>query len=215
MVFWDLDGPILDVTDKYYSVYKEILLGNNDTPLPKNDYWELKRSITPIEDILAKSNSRIPAIIFKNLWIERIETKKYLKLDKLQPDSIEILNDLRENNSLVMVTLRSTRRMLLKQLENLNLIQYFDKILSSGVDIKPRWKIKYGLIKNYMGNTSNNHTLIGDTETDIEAGNHLGFQTIAISNGIRNETILINSKPDYIYSSTSDFFIHHNFSRFS
>jgi len=35
MIFWDLDGPILDVKEKYYNVYKDILLKNEDTPLPQ------------------------------------------------------------------------------------------------------------------------------------------------------------------------------------
>ena len=58
-----------------------------------------------------------------------------------------------------------------------------------------------------MKNENNiNHILIGDTETDIEAGKHLGYTTIAITNGIRNEKILKCSDPDHMYSSISDFY---------
>ena len=210
MIFWDLDGPILDVSDKYYSVYRDILLEKGEKPLQKKEYWDLKRAKVSVKNILLKTNSDSIIKYFEDLWLSRIETKNYQQLDKLQYNIKNILGDCTENNRLVLVTLRRSRKMLLKQLNQLRIIQYFEDILSSGVNIRPRWKIKDDLIKKYIGQeNSDDHILIGDTETDIEAGKHLNFQTMAISNGIRNEKILKQSKPDYIYSSISEFYTHY------
>ena len=51
MIFWDLDGPILDVSDKYFTLYKNILLDNNMQALSKKEYWSLKKSETTLSDI--------------------------------------------------------------------------------------------------------------------------------------------------------------------
>lgn len=205
MFFWDLDGPILDVSDKYYAVYKDILIENNEKVLSKNEYWNLKRAKTSLYDILSKTNSEQSIIIFKELWLNRIEIHKYQKLDKLQPGITESLKLCKEKNNLVLVTLRRDRQRLLEQLQELNLVDYFEIILSSGQDIKPRWKIKYNLINDYLkSKIANNNFIIGDTETDIIAGNNLGFISIGVLCGIRNSQ-LIDSKPDIILNQTIDF----------
>jgi len=94
--------------------------------------------------------------------------------------------------------------MLLKQLDQLNLIQVFDDILSSGADIKPHWEIKYRLINEYLiGEENKNHTIIGDTETDILTGKKLGLTTVGVLTGIRGETLKL-SKPDFLFKCTVD-----------
>ena len=84
MIFFDLDGPILDVSDKYYSVYRDILLENGEKPLPKREYWDFKRTKFSVENILLKTNSDSLVNIFKDLWLSKIETTKYQQLDQLQ-----------------------------------------------------------------------------------------------------------------------------------
>ena len=111
MIFWDLDGPILDVSEKYYTLYKNILLENNMQALSKKEYWNLKKSKTTLSEILAKTNSKKLLEVFKNLWLNNIETHRYQKLDKLQNGIISILKKC--NNKLVLVTLRRNRVRLL------------------------------------------------------------------------------------------------------
>ena len=206
MIFWDLDGPILDVSKKYYTLYKNILLENNMQALSKKEYWNLKKSKTTLSAILAKTNSEKLLEVFKNLWLNNIETHKYQKLDKLQNGIISILKKC--NNTLVLVTLRKNRVRLLEQLDELELKSYFETILSSGENIQPRWKIKYNLINDYLeGEIANHHMMIGDTETDILAGNYLGFTTIGVLCGIRDRK-LIDSKPDKILNHTSELMEH-------
>ena len=201
-IFWDLDGPILDVSEKHYSLYHDILLANNMRVLPKKEYWKLKRSGSSLNVILSKTNSENIHNLFKGIWLDEIETSKYHALDKLQSGIIDSLNKIYKKNNLVLVTLRQNRRRLLAQLRDLCLIDLFEAILNSGDDIKPRWKIKYNLINKYLnGNLNKEYCIIGDTKTDIEAGKHLGFTTIAIDRGIRNKQNLKESNPDYIFSS--------------
>lgn len=210
ITFCDLDGPILDVSEKYYRVYYDILKEKCSRTLSKEKYWDAKRNKIPEEEILSSTNATIPYIEYRYKRIVLIESDQYLTYDSIQHDAERVLENLARKVPLVLVTLRTSESQLHRELRYFKIKNYFTDILSSGVQVEPRWMIKYDLIKNYMGqDQSNNHVLIGDTETDIEAGKHLGFTTIAISNGIRNKQILQQSNPDYIYSSISDFFKYH------
>ena len=200
--FWDFDGPILNVKSKYYSLYKDILIKYKCRPLPIKKYWELKRSKSSIENILLQSDAGYLSNQFKKAWLEKIETSKYLKLDKLQPGIIEILDSIETRYELVIVTLRKNKKQVIMQLEEFGLIDYFKDILTSDLDTIPRWHIKYNMIKYYLrGIKYCNHTIIGDTETDINSGKHLNMRTIAFSSGIRNEDMLKKTNPDYIIKS--------------
>ena len=204
MIFWDLDGPILDVRDKYFNVYKDILLSNNCKYLSVEEYWELKRSKVNNKNILLKTNCKISLEIFQINWLKKIETDEYMKYDKLQPGIIEVLSKAIKSNKMIIVTLRHSEEMLLKQLKTFGLRKYFIDVLSSGDDVKPRWKMKYNLVTYFLKNEKReNHVMIGDTETDILAGNKLGFYTIAVLCGIRNRELLL-ANPKIHYNNSSD-----------
>jgi len=211
-IFWDYDGPILDVSNKYYEVYKAILIENSDSYLTKSEFWNLKRNKEDIKKILELSQASISFNNFRQKWISKIETSEYLAHDELQPEISDILEASSVNNKLVMVTLRRSRKMLLKQLENLGLISYFDQVFNSGENIYPRWKIKYNIINQFLGpGNSKKYFIIGDTETDIIAGTNLGFTTIAVSNGIRNKSILRKLSPTYLVEELSMNFLEDNY----
>ncbi len=211
MIFIDLDGPILDVSDRYYRVYNDILHGSNSNMLSKEIYWELKQNIVPEKEIHLLSNTNISYMEYNKRRGELLEAPFYLKHDSLQSNAKEILKYLSEHTNVILVTLRRLDSNLHDELKHFKIHQYFTAILFSNSDATPRWSIKYNLIRDYLGaKNTDNHVLIGDTETDIEAGNRLNMVTIAISNGIRSETILKRSCPNYIFSSINDYYQHYN-----
>jgi phosphoglycolate phosphatase len=201
ITFFDLDGPILDVSEKYYKTYSDILSQCGYEPIDKFLYWELKRNKTPEMEILRLSGA-IGVTDYKSRRKNIIETDKYLSCDLVQKGAIESLQMARDHGLVVLVTLRSSKEQLLKQLKSLNLIDFFDNILVSGAETDPRWKIKYDLIVNQFGNLNTENLFIGDTETDILAGKNLGcYKTIGVLNGIRNFALLKEVSPDIILPS--------------
>ncbi|MCH8276159.1 MAG: hypothetical protein IIA50_01265 [Bacteroidetes bacterium] len=52
-IYFDLDGPILDVSERYYEVYKNSLPKGSKV-LNKKTYWNLKRAAVPEEIIFSK-----------------------------------------------------------------------------------------------------------------------------------------------------------------
>jgi len=206
MIFFDLDGPILNVSKRYYNIYRDILIKNECFYIQDEIYWLLKRNKVSEKLIFSMTNPSMSYGNYNKERKKRIEASSYLALDYVQPKIIEILSCMVKKYSLVLITLRKSKHQLYTQLKNLNIENYFKDILTSNYTYKLRWKIKYDLIKNYLKNKFDRHIIISDTETDIKTGNSLGFTTIAVTNGIRTLEILLESKPDFTYPSIVEFF---------
>lgn len=203
--FIDFDGPILDVSDKFYLNYSDILKQDSYPVLDKFLYWELKRNKTPEKTIHSLTNATVAN--FAERRKQSIETDAYQQYDNLQPMVIDVLKELKSKGKLYLVTLRHSHQQVLNQLNRFGITSYFDTILSSGEEISPKWKIKYNLLDHHFGGKiPENSIFIGDTETDILAGKQIGSKTIAVLNGMRNfeQTQLL--APDYIIPSIGGVF---------
>ena len=69
----DFDGPIVDVSDRYYRVYQHCLaetkrLGQPVRELPKAEFWDMKRARVPETEIaiLSGLTQPKPAILPRN-----------------------------------------------------------------------------------------------------------------------------------------------------
>jgi phosphoglycolate phosphatase len=203
-VFFDLDGPLLDVSERYYRVYAFILQEQGFRPIEKERYWELKRQTVPEREILALSRAEqmLDGYIARRLAL--IESDAFMMFDRLQAQALSVLRRLKQFHSLVLVTLRSRREQLEKQLQRLGLLHLFTVVLSSGEQTKPRWRIKVNLVRTKCSSTIIPGWFIGDTETDILAGRDLGLTTIAVKNGIRAERFLLAAQPHFIIENISN-----------
>lgn len=200
--FLDLDGPILDVSEKYYRAYADSLMELGADVLEKSDYWESKRRRIPDEQILAKTGSAELLNDFKKRRLELIEDADLMKLDYVWPEVKEAYQILCSRVPAVLVTLRTHPDRVQRQLANLGISPWFDKVLAhSAITNGERWQVKVNLINRLdILKTARleDCVFIGDTETDILAGQHLGMKTIAVSFGIRTRDILTGLKPDVI-----------------
>ncbi|MDR3640130.1 MAG: HAD hydrolase-like protein [Humidesulfovibrio sp.] len=197
LLFLDLDGPLLDVSAKYHRVYADILEEAGHNSLSLKDYWRAKQAKVPELEILRRTGAEGLFDTYRPLRKERIETDRYLALDRLQPGALAVLDMLRERFGLVLVTLRSSRVQLEKELAGLGLQERLDLVLSSGLETTPRWRIKHDMILERFGSSAASAAAqVGDTETDILAAKALGIFAIGVLSGIRSETILREAGPD-------------------
>lgn len=202
-IFIDLDGTILDVSERIYQVYKDILRGHNKQYLSKKSYLKLKREKVPIEKILKSTGAENILLRFKKDWGEEIESLHYLGLDKVSRPKKKTLLDLKNNYRLILVTLRNHPRRVFGQLKSKKIDKIFDKVLiSPGISQNPKWKLKYNLIKKY-GNYNKDSIIIGDTETDVLTGKKLGIRTVAVVKGMRDRKFLERYKPDILIEDIS------------
>lgn len=198
-IYFDLDGTILDVSDRLYQIYRDVITSFKCKPLSKTRYWRLKRNKISEDEIVATTcptNVISPYLKKRN---SLIEFSKYLKHDKLNPNALKTLKILKKNNRLVLIALRRSRKNLQRELKELKLSPLFDKILTSNRHEGYRSKVR--LIKE---DGHSDAMIIGDTEDDVLAGKNLHVKTIAVSNGMRTKKFLVSLNPDYLINSLSE-----------
>jgi len=203
VIFLDLDGVIFDVFKRNYQAYKDILKKYGKSPLAFKEYIDLKKKMVSFREILRKTKAGNISERFGKEWNDLIEKPNYLKLDRITRQKKEVLLTLKKEYPIILVTLRKDKKALYEQLKKKKIIKIFDKILiTSGRSQYPKWKIKSKLLKKY-GKFNKNSIIIGDTETEILAGKHLGIKTIAIANGMRGKKFLQKYKPDALIDNFS------------
>jgi phosphoglycolate phosphatase len=212
-VFCDLDGPIIDVSRRYYKTYQLAIAETQAyfqaqgyslllTPLSASQFWQMKQERMPDADIAFCSGLRHEQIdLFLSNVLEIVNQSILLQEDRLQPRVGESLEKLRQHGvRLSVVTLRcqSEARQLLQEL---NLAHYFDQICGA--------KDRASAYQNYaeekqailehlirtMKDDSGQLWIIGDTEADVLAGQALGLSTVALTCGIRSRSYLERLDP--------------------
>jgi phosphoglycolate phosphatase-like HAD superfamily hydrolase len=205
----DLDGPILDVSERYYQVYCDTLKPTGFEPLSKESYWDLKRKKVSEPEILAQSKTPDDALMTAYLddRARQIESAEYLRFDQVWPGTIHTLNALRSRHALALVTMRTSKELLDQQLSELELIDEFDCILTPGPGLvaNDRGERKAQLVRDCYDNKEFTGWFIGDTETDIQSGRLLGLHTAAITFGIRTGEHLNAVSPDVMLQSPGEF----------
>jgi phosphoglycolate phosphatase len=202
IIYLDLAGPVLDVSTRYWHVYRDVLAQLGKSALPLAEYWALKRARTPVADILRRTGADDVLDVYTRMRIARIETRRYLEYDRVSPGARDALAALGREHRLVVVTLRRSAEALDGELERLELTPLFDRVLSSDEQRTPRWRVKVELIRSGDGYQAGKvGMIVGDTETDIMAGKELGLRTVGVLSGIRVRERLEAVEPDVLLSS--------------
>jgi len=196
-IFFDLDGPILDVSQRHYTVYRSILEEANKSVLPFERYWQSKRARQPHRRIVSETAGKDFYDKFTQLWFNRIENERYLALDRVWPWAIDVLSELYQNHDLYVVTVRSNPEQLRSQMVRLNLNRWFQAILCRP-SRQNAAKEKVNAIREHFNTLPKKAIIVGDTEADIECGKELGFITVGVECGIRNKEQLLASNCDFL-----------------
>lgn len=197
-LFFDLDGPLLDVSHRYFRVHSDIVRELGGSPGEENEFWKSKRARRSVKEILAApGKTSVDVALYQKLWLERIEDEKYLKSDKLQPDVLDYLQPLLNEYELSLMTLRQRPDLVRAQLERFDLKRRFEHILIGDPATPSGWQTKSQLIRSVSAVTGGNW-IIGDTEVDIRAGKALGMTTVGVLCGIRDRDCLEKENPDFI-----------------
>jgi phosphoglycolate phosphatase len=205
-LFFDLDGPLLDVSARYVALHRDLLRQVGLKGMAADRYWDRKRARVPEEEILDELGVLEVATDYLRERLERIESPEYLALDRPWPWTHEVLGQLARRYPLVLVTARASHLLLLEQLDRLELIAFFHEVLSEparrGVD-----KQKARLIKDYLTRQERpaDGWMVGDTEADIGAGQIVGLHTAAVRTGIRNAKLLQQAGPDHLLNDIREF----------
>lgn len=203
-LFIDFDGTLVDVSQKYYAVYKKIAQKNKIKELlSKDEYWNKIRGGLSFVKLLKEVHGINNTEDLQKEFISFIEEPKYLKLDKEFKGIKETLSSLKGKYNLVLVSLRRNKFNLVNQLKSLTLDQLFDEILSvagepSGVEAK------CNLIKGSKFFNSETKYMIGDTGVDIKTAYEIGGVAVSVLSGLRNLEYLSKLFPKYTIKEFSE-----------
>jgi phosphoglycolate phosphatase-like HAD superfamily hydrolase len=216
-LFTDFDGPIMDVSERYFQVYKFCLkhtklAGQTVTPLSKREFWALKRAQVNEKDIALKSGlvESGQAEQFAQLRRSTVHTAPYFQHDLIIEGAIAALEKAQSAGiELAVMTMRRERE-LLPVLQQYNLTRFFPAerrfYLSNDYVKTGDTKDKPKLMKRAISTLphADRQWIVGDTEADIAAGKQHGVKTIGILSGIRDETQLRLQVPDVIKPNLMD-----------
>lgn len=236
VIFCDFDGPIVDVSDRYYQTY---CLGLAETQthykaqgqalnlhcLSKEQFWHMKQNRTPDPEIAMRSGLEGEQIERFLQQVQKIVNQPdLLHCDRLQPGVRWALSLLHaQGATLVLVTLRCQAQAV-QFLQNYDLIHLFrdirgaqDKQAAYTNHADHKTQLLATAVKDfYPADQSTVAWMIGDTEADVIAGKSLNIPTIALTCGIRSRTYLERFRPTRLHNdllSTAHYLVQSNYTR--
>ncbi|WAL59346.1 HAD family hydrolase [Thermocoleostomius sinensis] len=215
-IITDFDGPIMDVSERYYQVYQFCLdqVRDPDQPvhrLSKAEFWRLKRAQVPERRIGKISELHDDqAAEFARLRRQTVHTLPYLIYDTLIPGAVAALERLQQLGvELATMTMRRTRE-LDAALTQYDLGKFFhpdrryclsnDYLKTNDIDDKT-WLMGKALAEMPPAQET---WMIGDTEADILAAKAHAIPVIAVLSGIRNRECLAVHAPDAIVADLNE-----------
>jgi phosphoglycolate phosphatase-like HAD superfamily hydrolase len=202
---FDLDGPLLDVSERYYRLYRDLVSAQDLSPLPKATYWRLKRRRVPEEAIFRRSGgTKNEEMEYAQLRLSRIESKAYLQYDKMWVGVPAMLRYLHRRALLLLATARRRHRLLEWQLGKLRIRSQFHRVLSIPPRSRSPWEAKATRVRGILGRSPYVGWFIGDTEVDVSVGRLLGLQTVAVAFGIRDTAALRLFNPDTLLATPGE-----------
>jgi phosphoglycolate phosphatase len=215
-VFCDFDGPIIDVSDRYYQTYQ---LGLVDVqalyqaqgiklpiaPLSKEQFWSMKQNRVPDQEIALQSGLQGTQIEHFLQRVSHIVNQPTLLCqDRLQPGVRWALTLLHAQGvRLVLVTLRCQEQAI-QVLKGYGLLQLFCDIWGTQDQQAAYRNLAEQKTKLLALAAERSHLknawMIGDTEADVIAGQRVGIPTIALTCGIRSSAYLKQFEPTRMHN---------------
>lgn len=193
-IIFDLDGTLIDSSDRMYRLFCTLV---PQCRMSKAQYWDYKRNKINHEQLIMKYFPEINFEIFRNQWMKLIESDYYLAMDVNYIDTIKVLQKLQKQNILFLLTARQNKEGLIKELDRLELRNFFEKIFTTeGKCSKQELWLK--MIQKYEKLDNKDNVFISDMGMDILIGNRMGYKTVAISHGFMNREKLQEYIPDVI-----------------
>ncbi|MBN3957980.1 HAD family hydrolase [Nostoc sp. NMS8] len=216
----DFDGPIIDVSERYYRVYQFCLEKTRRQDqvvqeLPKAEFWQLKRSRIPEKQIALNSGlDEAQAQEFAQLRRQTVHTEAYFNYDTLAPGAVDALLKIQQAGiDLAVMTMRRVRE-LDYAFKKYDLGRFFpenrcyclsnDYVKTRDIEDKPLLMAR--ALKELP--PAADTWMVGDTEADITAAKNYNIKVMAVECGIRDRTQLELYQPDLIvkdFSTAVDF----------
>lgn len=195
----DLDGTLSCAKQRLFRVFSDLVV---ESDLSFDQYWALKYSLLSNQEILRRYFNASERFIskFESDWMDRIEHKKYLALDRPIEGVGSFLRTLVADNSVYLCTARQTEESVFYQLELWGFSELFSAVL-----VTKQTRTKAELISESVVSLGRDDWVIGDTGNDVRIGNELGLNSCAVLTGFMNKQNLLKYQPDRVLKKITDF----------
>ena len=212
----DFDGPIIDVSERYYHVYKFCLQKTQRPSQPvqeldKAKFWQLKRSLVPETEIgMISGLDEVQAQEFAQLRRKTVHTPLYFDYDYLAPGAVAALEKVQQAGvDLAVMTMRRVRE-LEYAFSRYDLRKFFpnnrcyclsnDYVKTRDVNDKPL------LMERALAELppTDDTWMVGDTETDIVTAKRTNVKVMAVLCGIRDRAQLELNTPNLIVKDLNE-----------
>lgn len=203
---FDLDGVIINSEKRYMKNFMDVL---RDFRIDV-DYDKIyglfilrKKEKYTILDLFRLYLHNRPKLALKcyKMWLKNVELWKYLQYDMLEFGVKEKLNELYNEAILALITSRTNRYFLIKELCFFDIRKYFSFVLTrTGLE-----NTKIPLLSVFKNATRlRNYFFITDSIKDIEEGKKLGFKTVGVNLKMLCKSKTDKYQPDLVINSISD-----------
>ncbi len=184
-VVFDLDGTILDVHRRFWTLYSSILADMGHVPLSRTSYWTKRRN--------GRSIPHTASDAFLTHFRARIEDTALLALDTPFDGMVHAIEEISRQYVPYLVTLRKQRMRLLAQLAALGLDRWFPehRVLTPRDQKAP---VIATIIPLPLA-------VVGDTDADVGAARALSITSIGVSWGLLSASRMRALCPDIILSA--------------
>ena len=203
---FDVDGTLSDSDNVYAAQYtlwlRRIPFVQHPDHLARRLVMWLESPgsmVMSLSDRVGLDGLAIPAVD----WFYRTFPRKGMKY-LVVAGVREMLPRLKQHYPVAAISARDERNTM-AFLENCNLLQYFDVVMTalSARHTKP-YPDPILLAAKKMGVAPENCVMIGDTTVDVRAGKSAGAQTVSVLCGFGEEPELRRLNPDLILQTTAD-----------
>lgn len=190
MLIVDLDDTLIDTQIRQYEVFC-FVVKNHLALTPQHDketYYTIRREKGFSNISFLKTYYNInedSQTHFRDKWLELIEDKKFLSLDRPILKNADALTGFSKKNSLslILLSLRSFPERGLEQLRSLGMESWFDQVFFlQHHPVNP----KIETVRKLKEKSSNIVGLIGDSSIDKEAAELNGIPFYKVNTGIYN-----------------------------
>ncbi|PJG45159.1 hypothetical protein CAF53_25490 (plasmid) [Sphingobium sp. LB126] len=192
----DFDGTIVSCRDKQIACLRDGV-GALRSNINWSAVWRRKRNGLNNPSALSTykfNESEISQI--NDYWRRNIESRAYARYDKLLPNVRSVLESIRINNKIFLISARKNSHILHWQLKELSLLQHFSDVVvvepARASEAKAQAFVRLGL-----------DCYVGDTETDFAASLAAGIPGYIVSTGQRSEGFLKRSGVRNIFGGIS------------
>ncbi len=197
VIIFDFDGTIADVVPIFRKIYAELATQYKLPEVTDEDFYELRKK--NLKQVLKWAGIRywqLPSILSKG----RTMFAHHKKEAKLFDGVPEIINKLHDNKCDIYVLSSNSEATIKNVLERYKVADKVTILKRPSLFGKSRSINKLVSAKKY---DKANVWMVGDEVRDVEAGNKAKVNTISVSWGLQDGSLLAQQQPTYLVDTVS------------